>query len=63
MWHGRIKLHIQRQICAIMHCELDQITEVALPVQQQTNGVDCGIYALANIIYLLGQSLFTRGGF
>ena len=53
MFKGRISYHIQRQICSIMHCPLNRINAIIIPVQQQTNGIDCGIYALAFIQYLL----------
>ena len=53
MFKGRMNHHVQRQICAIMHCLLDKITPTALPVQQQTNGVDCVVNALAFVQYLM----------
>nr|XP_047133813.1 uncharacterized protein LOC124811932 [Hydra vulgaris] len=47
MFHGNIKKHVIRQICSIMNCSKDILTVRVLPVQQQTNGVDCGLFALA----------------
>ena len=43
LFKGRISDHIKKQICTILNCPLEKITIKVLPVQQQTNGVDCGI--------------------
>ena len=53
MFRGKINNHIRRQVCAIIHCNLDKIKVAALPVHQQSNGVDCGVYAIAFVQYLL----------
>lgn len=47
LFHHRITLHTQRQICSILNCTLDTITVRSLPVQQQTGGVDCGLFSIA----------------
>ncbi|XP_065657884.1 uncharacterized protein LOC136082459 isoform X2 [Hydra vulgaris] len=47
MFKGKIKNYVVRQICAIMQCTKDSLKVRVLPVQQQTNGVDCGLFALA----------------
>ena len=31
---------------------MDTIKATVLPLQQQTNGIDCGLYAIAFIVYL-----------
>ena len=31
---------------------MDTIKGTVLPLQQQTNGIDCGLYAIAFIVYL-----------
>ena len=53
MFNGRIAQHTQRQICAILHCSFDKINVTVLPVQQQTNGIDCGVYAIAFAHYIV----------
>ena len=52
MFRGKVKNHIIRQICAIMHCTEDILTVRVVPVQQQTNTVDCGLYALAFVKHI-----------
>ncbi|XP_065653455.1 uncharacterized protein LOC136080567 [Hydra vulgaris] len=47
LFHGSISLHTKRQICYLLHCQEKNLTFKVLPIQQQTNGVDCGIYAIA----------------
>nr|XP_047143262.1 uncharacterized protein LOC124817350 isoform X4 [Hydra vulgaris] len=47
LFHGTISLETKRQICNILHCQEKNLVFKVLPVQQQTNGVDCGIYAIA----------------
>ena len=39
----------KKQICALLHCPLKTIQVTNLPVQQQTGGDDCGLFA---IVYL-----------
>nr|XP_047145394.1 uncharacterized protein LOC105848782 isoform X2 [Hydra vulgaris] len=51
-FRGKVKNHVVRQICAIMHCNEDKLTVRVVPVQQQTNYVDCGLYALAFIKHI-----------
>ena len=52
MSRGKINHHVERQICSIMHCSMDTIKATVLPLLQQTNGIDCGLYAIAFIVYL-----------
>ncbi|XP_047124564.1 uncharacterized protein LOC100210608 isoform X2 [Hydra vulgaris] len=47
LFHGLISIETKRQICSILHCSQKKIVIKVLPVQQQTNGVDCGLYAIA----------------
>ena len=53
MFRGKINNHVQRQICSIMHCSMHTIKAMVLRLQQQTNGIDCDLCALAFIVYLL----------
>jgi Ulp1 family protease len=43
LFNGRIADHIKRQICANLNFTGDQLKINVIPVQQQTNGVDCGV--------------------
>ena len=42
---------VKQQICSIMHCSSPCLKIKVLPVHQQTNGVDCGLYAIAFTLY------------
>lgn len=42
----------KKQICSILHCENKAITVKRLPVQQQKDSNDCGLFALAFIFYI-----------
>ena len=55
LFNGRIADHTKRQICSIVNYEQDVLKIIALPVQQQSNGVDCGVFAIAFISYILSQ--------
>ena len=37
---------------------MNTIKATVLPLQQQTNGIDCGLYALAFIVYLLENNKY-----
>ncbi|XP_047124446.1 uncharacterized protein LOC105850359 isoform X2 [Hydra vulgaris] len=47
LFHGSISIATKRQICSILRCPKKKIVIKVLPIQQQTNGVDCGLYAIA----------------
>ena len=55
LFNGCIVDHTKRQICSIMNYEQDVLKIIALPVQQQSNGVDCGVLVTAFISYILSQ--------
>ena len=44
---GRINDLVKQQICALMQADVDVLKINVMPVQQQTNSVDCGIFAMA----------------
>ena len=46
MFQGRVNAKVQQQICETL-CSLDKILTKVLPVDQQSNGIDCGIFAIA----------------
>ena len=50
---GKIANHTKRQICAITNCTHNKLTVNVLPVQQQTNGVDCGVLAISFIYHIV----------
>ena len=51
LFRGRISKKVKQQMCSILHSEKNCLKIKVLPVQQQTNGVDCWIYALAFILH------------
>ena len=53
LYHHRIKKHIKKQIAAIVRCDKDELVINVKPVQQQTNSVDCGIFAIAFALDIL----------
>ena len=44
-----VSQHTKRQICSLINCKKAKIVVNALPLQQQSNGVDCGLFAIAFI--------------
>ena len=55
LFNGRIAEHTKKQICSILNCAAGKIKVNVLPVQQQSNGVDCEIYALAFCFNILSK--------
>ena len=53
LFKGKISDHIKKEICPLLHCPINKIKIEVLPVQQQSNGVDCGIFALAFCLHIL----------
>ena len=43
----RINDFVKQQLCALMQADEDALKINVMPVQQQTNSVDCGIFAMA----------------
>ena len=56
LFNGRIAEHTKEQIYSILNCAARKIKVNISPVQQQSNGVDCGIYALAFCFYILSKT-------
>ena len=50
---GSISHHIRNQVCCILHTELKEVRFTIASVQQQTGGVDCGLFALAFARHIL----------
>ena len=42
-----LSFHIKEQISSFSHCDLPEINVNVIPVQQQSNGVDCGVFSIA----------------
>ena len=55
MFHGWIAHQTKHQICSIINSDKKELKIVALPVQQQSNATDCGVFALAFIHYILSE--------
>ena len=46
-------METKKQICALLHCPLKTIQVTVLPVQHQIEGVDCGLFAIALLQFIL----------
>ena len=55
MFRGRVAHQTKRQICSILNSDKKELKIVALLVQQQSNAIDCGVFALAFIHYILSE--------
>ncbi|XP_065648764.1 uncharacterized protein LOC136078033 isoform X2 [Hydra vulgaris] len=53
LFHGKVAHHTKRQICAILKCMHNKLTIRVLPVQQQSNGADCGVFAISFIYHII----------
>ena len=53
LFHGRIRDHVTLQICNICKSENSLLQINTRSCQQQINGVNCGIYAVAKVFYIL----------
>nr|XP_047123076.1 uncharacterized protein LOC105846387 [Hydra vulgaris] len=53
LFHGQVKDHVKQQICNIYKTKGKILTIHVRKCQQQTNGVDCGIFAIANALNIL----------
>ena len=49
----RIHTHVKEQICDLIRTPDDEIHIKVERVQQQSNGVDCGLFAIAFAHYVL----------
>ena len=55
MFHRRVPQQTKRQICSILNSNKKELKIVALPVQQEWNAIECGVFALAFIHYILSE--------
>ena len=64
LFKGRIADHMKQQICAILNCDFKhQVKIKVLPVQQQSNGVDFGVFVLAFCFHILSEKANLVGIF
>ena len=55
MFHGKIKDHVKMKICKICKFFEEKLSVNVRACQQQLNGVDCGVYTVANTFLLLSR--------
>ena len=48
-----LSMQTKKQICTLLHCPLKTIQVTILPVQQQIGGVDCGLFAIVFLQFIL----------
>ena len=53
LFHGKIRDHVKMQICNIFKCNGKELTVNVKACKQQTNGDDCGVFAVANLFHIL----------
>ena len=53
LFSGRINDFVKQQIYALMQADVSVLKINVMPVQQQTNSVDCGIFAMAFVTSIL----------
>ena len=53
LFSGVIAKHVKKQICSIIRYDKSPITIKVIPVQQQQHFVDCGLFAVAFVQYVL----------
>ena len=51
--HVKIKDHVKMQICNIFKCSGKELTVNVKACQQQTNGIDCGVFDVTNMFILI----------
>ena len=58
LFHRSITLHTKRQICSLLNCSSSSIVVKSLAVQQQTGGVDCGLFAIAFLEFIARSNTY-----
>ena len=53
LFYGKIRDHVKMQICNIFKCNGKELTVNVKACKQQTNGDDCGVFAVANLFHIL----------
>ncbi len=60
LFSGRLSDKVKQQICAIMHSSMSELKVQVISVQQQKNGVDCCVFALAFITYIMQTERYPK---
>ena len=55
IFRGWVAHQTKRQIYSNLNSDKKELKTVALPVQQQSNTIDCGVFTLAFIHYILSE--------
>ena len=55
--------HVKMQICNIFKCSGKELTVDVKACQQQTNGVDCGVFAVGKLFHILAGADIGRKKF
>ena len=53
LFHGRLSQQTKHQICSSMNSKKPKIVVNVLPLQQQNNGYDCGLFAKAFVQFVM----------
>ena len=61
LFKERVSVHIKKQICFIMNSKERAIKIKVAGVQEQTNGIDCGLYAIAFINHIVQNKEYPFG--
>ena len=51
--HGNVNSQVKKQVAAILYAKAPEMVLHIRPVQQQTNGTDCGVFAITFLTSLL----------
>jgi hypothetical protein len=57
-FQGYLSQETQKQICALLKFKKKEITVNVLPVQQQDGGIDCGLFSIAFIEFILSMNKY-----
>ena len=60
LFHGKIMDHVKMQICNIFKCSGKDLTVNMKACQQQTNGADCGVFAVGKLFHILASADIGR---
>ena len=52
LFYGKLRDHVKMQVCNTFKCSGKELTIHKKACQQQTNGVDCGVFAVVNMFHI-----------
>ena len=58
--HGMVTNHVKKQVASILYEKTPEIVLNVKSVQQQQNGTDCGVFAIAFLVSLLNGDDLSR---